>query len=94
MSLTVPVKVGIERASESLEGLLRARLSWNDFIGLVSQHKDDAFELDAEVDLIDLREDCVARNSDVAKRLARGNMESHLLPFHVNTFIRFFASYQ
>jgi hypothetical protein len=40
-----------------------------------------------EVDLKDLCKDCASGNSNITKRVAEENMESHLLPFHVNKFI-------
>jgi len=52
--------------------VLRAHLSWSEFIDLVTKHKDDAFELDAEIDLMDLceLEGCSSGSSDIAKRIA------------------------
>ena len=68
--LDSPSKGGNRKGPEPRGTVLRAHLSWNDFIGLISQHKDDAFELDAELDLMDLSKDCAAKNSDVAKKVA------------------------
>ena len=44
----------------------------NRYIGLVSKHKDDAFELDAEVNLTDLREGFAqaSENSNIARRIS------------------------
>jgi hypothetical protein len=51
--------------------VLRACLFWSEFIDLITKHKDDAFELDAEIDLMDLcePEDCSSGSTDIAKRI-------------------------
>ncbi|KDR65815.1 hypothetical protein GALMADRAFT_81451 [Galerina marginata CBS 339.88] len=46
-------------------------LSWTDFIGLVTKHKSDAFELDAEINLEELLEDIrVTEHQKIAREIA------------------------
>jgi hypothetical protein len=84
-----PSKGGNRKGPQPRGTVLRACLSWSEFIGLVSKHKDDAFELDAEVDLKDLSksECCASGNSDIARRIAEETWKATCYRFMlVNTF--------
>jgi len=66
---TSPKRKGLE-ARDGTE--VRMRLSWTDFISLVAQHKSDAFELDAEIDLTGLGGERDIGNQEIAKEIADG----------------------